>query len=291
MTWVPALSVLGASLVGAMIFALRTKRASAQARDPVKSADAERVRQSIEQLRELEAERHLLSADAYAARKLELETQAAEALRRNETHAPSPPVATPEGGVRGNGFFARHPHLVGAVWGGGTVLFLAGLVFSASRDQKPREPTPVATAAPAQPHPDISQALNASDENPLDVEAAAEAAHLVLRGGTPAEAEVYVHRALAVDPFHSESRVHRAVIWAAQGDERRAREELQRLSRSYPDAHEADLFLGMFAASRNDFAAALQAWERFVARAPSETVPPQLREAIRQLRTRLGSGK
>src|SRR5204862_104626 len=78
-TWLPALVVLLASLAGGALFlwSARRKTGTPVTVDPAEEARQRRVERLMEQLRELETERHLMVPEAFAAERERLETEAA----------------------------------------------------------------------------------------------------------------------------------------------------------------------------------------------------------------------
>lgn len=93
----------------------------------------------VEQIRELNAERHLYDAAKFTAEVQRLEREAADAMRAKEAHkaAPRKKAERPVAAKKNDGFAARHPQIVGALWGGGTVAFLSLAFFFATAESKP----------------------------------------------------------------------------------------------------------------------------------------------------------
>lgn len=308
--WLPGLIVLGLTFVAAAAFLFFNRRAVTATPEPRdgKLDDLEqRAQLLITQLKELEANKHNLSAETYAAERSRLELEAAAALRAKDEYAkrndkasrglgPKPePVAAP------TGFSARHPQLTGALWGAGIVLFFGTLSYVLVSEQRERDeggtatgrippgmPQQQANAAPRE-DPEFLEARERLANNPADLDAASMVAHTLIQRQELDEAQRITDRSLAIDPFHIESRVHKGVLRAAQGDVPGAEEELTELVNTWPDAQEGLLVLGAIAMRNNDQARALENFERFAAETPRNMQPPQLIQAIRELRQQTGA--
>lgn len=301
--WTPGLLVLAAGLAVAIVYLLVTRgRTLAPAEPQGKEGRGEdldrRAQLLIEQLKELEAERHAMTSERYAAEKSRLELEAAAALRARDeagTQAGrSAPVAPEERGP-----LARHPQLRGALWGAGVVLFFGVLGYLLVSEQKPRDDGESATgrAPPGSGRPtgqnggvdaELAAAKERMKARPHDLDAASLVAHELIRRQGFQEASDVTERSLALDPFHVESRVHRLVLRAAQGEVEGAAIELERLVDLYPGAQEGLLFLGAIAMRSGDLSRALGYFERFSVEVPRDQLPPQLERAISQLRQQVG---
>ncbi len=311
--WLPGIIVLAVTFVAAAawLFFMRSRGALAtnEPRDGVSDDLTQRAQTLIDQLRALEADKHNLSAEQYAAEKSRLEHAAAAALRAKDEHlqrkasgegartrAPAP-VAT--------GWAARHPQLMGAVWGAGIVLFFGGLGYLLVSEQQPRTEGREATGRlpPGGPQQEQGDGTNGQQESPDmveararlqsnagDVESAALLSHELIRRQEFDEAAKVAAKGLAADPFHVELRVHRGVLRATKGDLPGAEAELTELVNTWPDAQEALIFLGSLALRRGDKAKALEHFERFSVEVPRNMQPPQLGAAIAQLRAEVTGG-
>jgi len=301
--WLPGVVVLLVGLAAGLLLVILRRRAppppGRQPRDADPAEEAGlRASRLIEQLRELEVDRHQLSPEDYAREHARLERLAADALRtKDQTRAAAPGASKAAPPARdAGGFLARHPQLQGALWGGGAVIFFGALGLWLSREARPRGEGEVATGtagrgeAPARPpeDPEFSAALARVRENPADVQTSARVVHELIRREELDEARILTERSLGVDPFFTEARIHRAFLRALGGGEAPAAGELEHLAQLYPRAHEALLFLGLLRMRSGDQRGALDAFERFLAEAPPEEQPPQMRAAIAQLRQQLG---
>jgi tetratricopeptide (TPR) repeat protein len=310
--WLPGIIVLAVAFVAAAAWLLfmRGKGALAtnEPRDGVLDDLTQRAQSLIEQLRALEAEKHNLGAEQYAAEKSRLEREAASALRAKDEHLkrkasgegsrPRPVAPAP------TGWAARNPQLMGAVWGAGIVLFFGGLGYLLVSEQQPRADGQEATGrmppgAAAQQQgegmggqesPDMVEARARLQANAGDVDSAALLSHELIRRQEFEEAAKVAAKGLAADPFHVELRVHRGVLRATQGDMAGAEAELTELVDTWPDAQEALIFLGSLALRRGDKAKALEHFERFAVEVPRNMQPPQLGPAIAQLRAEVAGG-
>jgi tetratricopeptide (TPR) repeat protein len=313
--WLPGIIALAISLIcGAAYLLLQRSKGGTPAapepqRDGVKDDLDRRAQSLIEQLKELVADKHNLSAEQFEAEKARLEREAAAALRARDEYAqqrksPAPGAAgtsAPTPAPAPTGFAARHPQLMGAVWGASIVLFFGGLGYLLISEQRPRDEGMEATgrippgAAPTgqqnQVSPEDQELAEAQERlkaNPNDLEASALVAHEMIRRQNPEEAERLTVRSLAIDPFHIESRVHRGVLRAIRGDVPGAQKELEALADTYPGAQEALLFLGFIHIQSGNRPKALEYFERFSVEVPREMQPPQLEAAIAQLRQEVG---
>jgi hypothetical protein len=313
--WLPGILALSAGLVAAALYLLLGRR-----RPPVVSSEAEgdaqrRVDSLLNQLQEHQTERHQMEASAWAAEQGRLEQLAAEAMRTRDSASAAtvvPAGGPPAAGARhpsaaedrGSGLLARHPQLSGALWGGGLVLFFGALGLWLSQEQKPRGAGDVATGtagradvgSPGGSSPASDGAADQEfqaalgrvrDEPGANLEMTGEVVRELIRRSEFQEAVDLNERALAVDPFRTQSRVHRAFLKAAVGEREAGLRELARLARLYPHGAEALLFSGMIRMQDQEQRQALQDFEGYLAATPASEVPPQLREGVAALRQRL----
>jgi tetratricopeptide (TPR) repeat protein len=272
-----------------------------------------RVQMLIDQLRELSADRHQMDATRFAADKARLEVEAASALKARDEYAHSPiaraqaataQAAAPKAPAP-RGFFGQHPQLVGAFWGGGVVLFFVVLGVVLGREEKPRvdmekpatargpmqQQAPAPTAAATAPDDDkeLKDEMARLAQHPEDLDLAAHVGHELIRRQRFDEAERVTEQSLGFDPFHVESRIHRAILKTTHGATEQAVHELEHLAITYPHSEEARLFLGGLRMDLGDHRGALEAFERYVVEAPADDIPPQLPQIIGQLHAELGT--
>jgi tetratricopeptide (TPR) repeat protein len=318
--WVPGIIALAVSLLCGLGYLLLQRRKGGMPSTPEPQRDGalddlERRAQSlIEQLKELVADKHNLSPERFEAEKARLEREAAAALRARDEYrqkkkpgkdggstAPAPGQAAPAPAP--TGFGARNPQLVGAMWGAGIVLFFGTLGYLLVSNQRTREEGMEASGRvppnssmqgqqqqqmPPQEDAQLAEAKERLAKDPTDLEASGFVGHELIRNRQLDEAEKVTKRALALDPFHIESRVHLGVLNAIRGDVTNAEKELQELADLWPGAQEALLFLGFIHLQTGDRAKALEYFERFSVEVPAENQPPGLDAAIAQLRAQVG---
>jgi tetratricopeptide (TPR) repeat protein len=315
--WWPGIIALAISLICGIGFLLLHRRKGGTASTPELQRDGvlddldRRAQSLIEQLKELVADKHNLSPEQFEAEKSRLELEAAAALRARDEYrqkkkpgkqggatAPAPGQAAPAP----TGFAAKNPQLVGALWGAGIVVFCLALGYILMSELRPREEgmeatgrlPPISSPDPQQmPPQEDAQLVEAQERlrnDPTDLEAAGFVGHEMIRNRQLEEAEKVTKRALAVDPFHIESRVHLGVLNAIRGDVESAEKELLELADTWPGAQEALLFLGFIKLQTGDRAKALEYFERFSVEVPGEHQPPGLDAAISQLRAQVRQG-
>lgn len=317
--WVPGIIALAISLVCGIAYLLLQRgknRAApapeAQQRDGVLDDLERRAQSLIEQLKELVADKHNLSPEQFTAEKARLELEAAAALRARDEYLQQRKSSAPAGSSAPTpgasaapaptGFAARHPQLVGALWGAAIVFFFGALGYLLVSEQRPRDEGMEATGRvpPGGETGSGQQGMSPEDQelaeaqerikaNPNDLESTALVAHEMIRRQNPEEAERLTNKSLAMDPFHIESRVHRGVLRAIRGDVPGAQQELETLADTYPGAQEALLFLGFISIQSGNRVKALEYFERFAIEVPRHMQPPQLDAAIAQLRQEVGS--
>ncbi len=304
--WLPGVIALAVGLALGLAFLFFRKgstRPAAAMDDRV--ADLEgRAQLILDQLKELNADRHHLDATEFEAERTRLEQEAAAALRARDEYgragAASRQVSAkavgPEAAPAPQGWLARHPQLKGAFWGGGVVLFAVILGLLLSQDQKPRQDgmgatgktPPAPGASEAQDDPDLNEAMANYQAHPDSIEAMSRLSHELINRQQFPEARRLTERSLGLDPFHVESRIHRAVLAAVEGEREKGQRTLEHLANAYPDAHEARLYLGLLALQAGEERTALEILERYSAEAPPSQQPPRLADAIATLRKKLG---
>jgi len=296
--WIPGLVVLSVALVAAAVYLLFLRKQRVAPADPVADA-TERAEALLAQLREHDAERHQLEPGAWQAERDRLERAAADALRARDGLHNAPPAsgAAPPANTapppRGS-FFARHPQLVGAAWGGAVVIFFGALGLWLAQEQKPREAREQATgtagrpgsAGPAQDDDaQFASLLARVQESPgEDLALTSEVVRELIRRSEFDQARALNDRALSIDPFRPETRVHRAFLLANRGERTAGLEELRRVADLWPDGTEALLLSGMLHLQAQEGREALRDFEGYIAESPPNLVPPQLVQGVAELR-------
>jgi len=297
--WLPGIVVLAIGLAIGFAFLVRFRKTAAR---PNRDADerlADLERRALlllDQLKELNADRHHLEQGQFEAESQRLEREAADALRARDEYArglaasakSTSRTGSVEAAPASQGWLARHPQLKGALWGGGAVLFFVVLGLLLGQEQKPRQEgggatgktPPMSSAGEQQEDPVLKEAMANYQAHPDSVEAICRLSHELINRLT--------EHALGLDPFNVESRIHRAVLAAIHGDRERGEKALEHLANAYPNAYEARLYLGLLALQSNEHRAALEHFERYAAEAPPNEQPPRLAEGIAGLRRELG---
>jgi tetratricopeptide (TPR) repeat protein len=299
--WLPGIAVLALALAAAagFVFTLWRKR-EAPAGQVEGIADLEdRARRLLDQLRELNLDRHQLTDQQFAQERQRLETAAASALRQKDELAakgsskasakPRPAKSAPTGRL------SRHPQLKGALWGGGVVLFFVAIGLFLTQEQKPRTEgremtgkVPGGSEAAREESPELKAALARLQQRPDDPDAAVVVAHQLINEQDWSQATQLTERAAGMNPFHTENRIHRAFLKAVEGNNQQALSELEHLFETYPDAYEALLFYGAVALQAGNPRGALASFERYAIEAPANQQPPMLQQGIAMLRKQLG---
>jgi tetratricopeptide (TPR) repeat protein len=300
--WLPGIIAFGAALVTAITFLLMSVRKHAPVAKPSSAEDLEtRYQAMIHQLKEHAANKHIHTAEAWAAEQAQLEQAAAAVLReragvKHEALKAEARAAKKVARAEATGVLAKNPLLKGALWGVGVVGFfvLLGVVLSQESTtrvdgQEMTGMVPGGAKGPMEPAPpqedvELKAAMDRANRSPDDIDALSNAAKELISRQMFEDAAPLIRRATALDPYHVQTRTHRAVMLAVEGQTMTALDELQHVADTFEDAHEARLFAGMLALQAEDRERALVQLERYVAEAPIEEQPPMLRKGIAQLR-------
>jgi tetratricopeptide (TPR) repeat protein len=303
--WIPGIVVLSLGLIAGALYLLFGRKSAAAA--PVEhEGDAQRrVDSLLSQLREHQGEKHQMDPTAWEAERDRLERAAADAMRARDALEKQPEKAAARGKKGAfaepapTGFFGRHPQLVGAAWGAGVVVFFGALGLWLSQDQKTRGEGDTATGTAGRgetagaPTPDddrdFQTALARVKGNPgADLILTGEVIRELIGRNDFQQAQDLNERALGADPFRTELRVHRAFLQVVQGEKQAGMAELGKLADLYPDGNSALLFRGMVHMQAQEPKEALKDFEGYLAVTPPQSVPPQLRAGIAQLRQQVG---
>ena len=137
--WIPGLVVLLMGLMGGIVFVLLSRRTE----EPGEAGDAslddleQRYNLILNQIRELDADRHQLAPAQYEADKTRLEQDAAQTLRAKDSHLRGKKHEDLKEEARAQRlqkakeaaaqtFFGRNPALKGGLWGRGAGAVLRG---------------------------------------------------------------------------------------------------------------------------------------------------------------------
>ncbi|MBS1152507.1 MAG: hypothetical protein H6Q89_4205 [Myxococcaceae bacterium] len=302
--WLPGILAIGAALVAAVTFLLISLRKHAPSAPASSPEDLEtRYQALILQLKGHTAQKHLQSPEAWAAEQARLEQAAAAVLReragaKHDALKAEARAAKKVAQAEATGFFAQNPALKGALLGAGVVGFFVVLGVVLSQESKAREDgagmtggVPSDSRGPMQGAPpedlELKAVMDRANRSPDDIDALSAAAKALIDRQLFDDAAPLVRRATAIDPYHVQTRTHRAVMLAVQGQTSPALDELQHVADTFEDAWDARLFAGMIALQADDRQRALEQFERYVNEAPPDEQPPMLRQGIAQLKQEL----
>jgi tetratricopeptide (TPR) repeat protein len=300
--WIPGIVVLSLGLIAGALYLFFGRRPGTAA-SAERVGDAQRRLESLlAQLREHQGEKHQMGPAAWQEENERLERAAADAMRARDGVTAAAETAGGKGRTAGpapapapSGFFGRHPQLVGAAWGAGVVVFFGALGLWLSQDQKPRGAGDTATGTVGRGNPgeqagagddqDFQGALARTRNNPGgDIALTAEVIKELIGRSEFQQAQELNERALAADPFRTDLRIHRAFLRVVNGQREAGMAELSRLADLYPDGTSALIFRGMVHMQDQQPKEALEDFEGYLAMTPPQSVPPQLRAGIAQLR-------
>lgn len=304
--WLPGILVTVAGIAGSLAYLFVAKRAAPAKDAPPDDLNA-RYQTVIGELKEHTANKHLLPAAQWETEKKRLESLAVKLLKERDSHKhealKAEARAEKRAQVAETGLLAKNPTLKGAFIGGAVVLFFAVLWFSMNDATRVREegmgvtgavpggaPGPASAPQEPQSDPKLEAVLSAVQKSPDDVDALAEAGMYLISKQGFAESRPFIQRATMLDPFHTKTRVGRAIMQAVDGDVATALADLERLGALYPDAYPGHLYAGMIAMDQNDPGRAVKNFESYLAVAPPAEVPPMMRGAIAQIRQQMASG-
>src|SRR5262249_28215627 len=154
--------------------------------------------------------------------------------------------------------------------------------------QKPRAPGDTATgtvgragapsgAGAEADDGDFQAALARARNNPGgDLALTAEVVRELISRSDFQQAQEINERSLAVDPFRTDLRIHRAFLQVVQGQREAGMAELGRIADLYPDGSSALIFRGMVHMQEQQPKEALEDFEGYLAVTPPQNVPAQL---------------
>ncbi len=303
--WVPALVMLGIGAAIGAVLIWRFSRASRAVAPPETidqvldlRDDTARLDALIAQLRELDDLGSQRTAEQLAAERRELEIEAARALRDLELRGDIPVVAaapaagSPAGdaaALLGPAAPARPASAVrGFLWGTGTVLALAGLLFfvtQATSDRAAGESPTGGTGMEAQqsgPTMDVDALRQAVQQNPKNTAARLDLAQALLIGRDFQGVMEQTEAVLALNPDEPRALSYQAVVRVARGENDRALEMAQRAVELGEDNIETWVYLAIVHAQRGERGPAGEVLERAIGRFPNDA--PALQSLLAELR-------
>lgn len=299
--WTPGFLFLGAGGLAAIAFALLFGAKHKPAPKPATPEDLDaRYQTIIGQLKEHAASKHLLEAQEWAAEQARLEHAAAQVLREKAgvTHEAEKAKARAEKAAKHQPAAPRW--VVNGLIGAAVIGFFVVLGVVLTGESKARDDGMEMTGkVPGDgARPPMQQGKSPEDAEfdrireqlaraPDDLEVLSDATASLIRMQEYEGANELVQRATSIDPYHVTTRIHRAVLQAAQGQTVVARAELEHLAATYDEGYPALLFAGALAMESDEPKVALGHFERFAETARPSEVPPMLMQAIAQLRAQV----
>ncbi len=286
--WLPAVIAGGLGLVGGGVLSVGLWRKERGVDEGLSLVDLdERCQHAIALLRDLELYHKRMTPESYQEQRERLEGDAAEALRLREQRTkemrsmksnvkPGQPSGDEASAVVG--FMARHPQLKGFVWGVGLAGLVGGLYLSVQQESRVRPPMQQAPMAPRGAGPmaggggaesgRMSELLTVLQEDPTNIEAMVELAHLLLRAQMLKEAQLVTERTLQLQPDHLEALTHAAVIKSGTGDAQGGFDGLDAVLQKDPTFHEAWFFRGMLSMQAGKSEQMKESFEGYLKHAP-----------------------
>lgn len=288
--WTPGLLVLAAALIlGILVVAWSRRGTSLPAPERTRRDELERQKDALYSLlREHNAARTATSGPEWLAERDRLELEAARVLRDQDALAEPP--ASPAAPVVGGGFGARNPKLVGFLWGGGAMLFLAGLAFTLQEFAAPRPEGGTMTgnnnpgggsnsgaandagrapALSAAQEAELARLQIAVDAAPNDIAALNAFGHALLQAGKLMDSFKQAEAVVALRADDPEARTHRAIVLIAIGDVGIAATALDKVLVDFPEFAEALAYRGALHFQAGESQQAITTLERAIAADPS----------------------
>ncbi len=281
--WIPGLVVAATAVVVGSVLALRARGHASP------SGSAERRVDLIARKSALYDAIRSAADVGQADERARLEIEAAQVLYDLDHIAPDAPPAYPTAApVRHDGFSARHPQLIGALWGAGIVGFGGALYVLLQDYTKPRTemgsltgnaqsdgPVPAASeqasgrAASASQAAELATLQAAADAAPADIAAQNAYAHALIGVGRVMDAFHISEKIVALDPANAEARTHQAVVLLDIGDMNTAAKVLDRVLEKNPTFAEALGYRGALYYEASDTENAIATWERALVADPA----------------------
>jgi|CXWL01.1.fsa_nt_gi tetratricopeptide (TPR) repeat protein len=296
--WMQGLLALGFGLVASVAFVFFAKRMFKPTVLNEGTADDLQARYAtlIGQLKEHAQAKHLMTAEQWAAEEQRLSCEAAALLRErdNASHAEVKAKARAEKKAKQElASPPSNPVVKIGGWVAIAVIFVVVVAIVLSKEAKDRkdepqqEPTATEREATAEEIAQLKAVLDTAQKNPDDVDALSNASWALIRNRRFEDAAQIISRASFLDPYHVQTRVHRAILDAAQGNDTEALTELEHLTQTYSDTGEAHLYAGTLSMGLRDPARALAHFDRYLAQVPVSQQPPTLKASVEKLRAQL----
>jgi tetratricopeptide (TPR) repeat protein len=302
--WVPALVVLAVGAAIGVVLIWRSSRSSRPAPPAERVAEVldlrdERARFGalIAQLRELDDRAAESTLEHRGSERRELEIEAARALRDLVLRGSIPAVASAEtvGGVAGAvasplpGAPAREPSaLRGFLWGTGSVVAIAALLFFVTEAASDRAPGDSPTGGTgmegrsAEAMVDLDALRRAVAANPRNRAARLDLAQALLIGRDFQGVMEQTEAVLRESPDEPRALSYQAVVRVARGEADRALEMAQRAVGVGEENIETWVYLAIVHAQRGEGAAAATVLEKAIERFPNDA--PALQSLLGELR-------
>lgn len=298
--WVPGLVVLGVAAAAAVVFLLSSRKLKADAAAP-KTLDDEKARYDgvIEQLKAHQGQKHLMTAEAFAAEKTRLEQLAASYLRqmREHKHEAQKQEARAEKAAAVAAQSAQGGNWQSLLVGAAIVLVFIFIGYKMSENTSERAEGGSITGgmpggrggmggqgaqAPAEPpmDPELEALYRFTQAQPDNADALADLSLYLVRRQAFDDAAPFVNRLTTIDPYDVRGRLLRTTLGALDGDMPKALAELERLADRYPDAFDARLFAGMMAVDLKDITRANANFDKYLLQAPPDEVPAEIAQGI-----------
>ncbi len=258
--WIPGIIVLLIALAAGLVVMLRSRDGArlppAQA---TRREELTRQRDALYALlREHTQVRGANAEPGWATERDRLELEAARVLHAIAATDAGDLVPAPSG----PGFGARHPQLVGAIWGAGVVLFGGALYLSLQEFTKDRPvqgsltgnsqgdeggPVEAGPALSAGQEAELAALTAAAAAAPDDIGALNRLGHAQLHAGQLMDSFQTAEKAVVLAPADPEARTHQAIVLISIGDVATAAKALDKVLVGAPTFAEALAYRGAIA--------------------------------------------
>lgn len=272
--WLPGLVVLGVAVAAGVALALKSRAGARLPQAETNQLAELKLQKDVAYtlLREHATAREAWEEGPWLRERDRLERVAAAVLRRID--AVGPIAAAPAEPARA-GFAAKHPQLVGALYGAGGVGFVVALAFGLDQYSAPAPVEPMGGS-------DIAALQARVDAAPDDLVAKNKLGHALLNAGKVMEAYKLTEEVVKVDPENTEARTHQAIVLMNMGDLNMAAKLLDRVLTKAPADPETLGWRGAVHLQLGEREEAAKAWEAAIAADPK--LEPMLRPLISDAR-------